>query len=82
MGKIMMYLAVAAFVTAPAFANKAKADKKANTKTSCTSHQGHDHAHGKDCGHESVEHEGHADYKHDGHLHAEHGGHYDEHKSN
>ena len=82
MGKVVMYLALLAFVTAPAFADKAKVDKKSNAKATCTSHKDHDHAHGKDCGHESVEHDGHVDYKHDAHLHAEHGGHYDEHKTN
>ncbi|KAA9083793.1 zinc transporter permease [Microbacterium radiodurans] len=38
-----------------------------------------EHAHGADCGHESVHHDDHVDYLHDGHRHAEHGDHYDEH---
>lgn len=82
MGKVLMFVALAAFVSAPVFAGDKKADKKASAKASCESHKGHEHAHGKDCGHESAEHDGHVDYKHDGHLHAEHGGHYDEHKTN
>lgn len=39
----------------------------------------HEHVHGPDCGHESVQHGDHVDYVHDGHRHAEHAGHYDEH---
>lgn len=42
-------------------------------------HQQHEHVHGVDCGHPSLEHLGHVDYLHDGHRHAAHGGHYDEH---
>lgn len=38
-----------------------------------------DHAHGKDCGHETVQHEDHMDYLHGGHKHALHEDHYDEH---
>lgn len=38
-----------------------------------------EHAHGADCGHDTIEHDGHVDYLHDGHKHAEHGDHYDEH---
>ena len=42
-------------------------------------HAGHDHAHGKGCGHQALEHAGHVDYLHDGHLHHGHDGHVDEH---
>ncbi len=42
-------------------------------------HQGHDHVHGANCGHLSVQHAGHIDYLHDGHLHNIHGDHIDEH---
>lgn len=41
--------------------------------------EGHDHAHGPDCGHVAVPHGDHVDYLHDGHRHAPHGRHYDEH---
>lgn len=37
------------------------------------------HAHGDDCGHETVQHDDHVDYVHDGHRHAVHEDHYDEH---
>jgi len=37
----------------------------------------HQHEHGPDCGHPSIEHD--VDYLHDGHRHAPHEGHYDEH---
>ncbi|MGP3533609.1 zinc transporter permease [Microbacterium sp. RD1] len=37
-----------------------------------------DHARGKECGHETVQHDDHVDYVHDGHKHAAHGEHYDE----
>lgn len=40
---------------------------------------GHEHAHGPDCGHVAVPHGDHVDYVHDGHRHAAHGEHYDEH---
>lgn len=46
----------------------------------CTKHEGHQHQHGSNCGHKTVEHEGHTDYLHDGHLHHVHDGHIDEHK--
>ena len=39
----------------------------------------HEHRHGPDCGHETVQHDDHVDYLHDGHRHAEHDDHYDEH---
>jgi len=42
-------------------------------------HDKHDHTHGPDCGHKSIEHEGHKDYLHDGHMHHDHEGHVDEH---
>jgi hypothetical protein len=45
----------------------------------CTPHAEHDHEHGPDCGHETVEHGDHVDYLHDGHRHAAHDGHWDEH---
>jgi DNA-binding transcriptional ArsR family regulator len=32
-------------------------------------HKGHDHKHGRGCGHTAVRHDGHVDYLHDGHLH-------------
>lgn len=38
-----------------------------------------EHAHGENCGHESVQHDEHVDYIHDGHKHALHEDHYDEH---
>ncbi len=47
--------------------------------TACETHQDHDHQHGPDCGHETVEHGDHVDYLHDGHRHAAHDGHWDEH---
>jgi hypothetical protein len=34
-----------------------------------TSHGGHDHRHGPECGHTAIRHEGHVDHLHDGHLH-------------
>ena len=39
----------------------------------------HEHEHGPDCGHATIEHDHHVDYLHDGHRHAPHEGHYDEH---
>ena len=42
-------------------------------------HEAHDHVHGANCGHVSVQHAGHVDYLHDGHLHNIHGDHVDEH---
>ena len=42
-------------------------------------HTEHEHVHGPECGHETVEHDGHVDYLHDGHRHHPHGDHYDEH---
>lgn len=42
-------------------------------------HEGHDHAHGQECGHTAILHAGHVDYLHDGHLHHPHGDHVDEH---
>ena len=42
-------------------------------------HKGHDHIHGKDCGHIAVVHNDHVDYLHDGHLHNMHDGHIDDH---
>jgi hypothetical protein len=45
----------------------------------CTTHEGHAHQHGSNCGHTAIEHEGHIDYLHDGHLHHVHGDHVDEH---
>ena len=39
----------------------------------------HEHEHGPNCGHQSLEHNDHVDYLHDGHRHAPHQGHYDEH---
>jgi hypothetical protein len=43
-----------------------------------TTHDGHTHAHGTDCGHQAIRHGDHTDYVHDGHLHHAHGGHVDE----
>jgi hypothetical protein len=34
-----------------------------------TTHAGHAHKHGPDCGHTGILHDGHVDYLHDGHLH-------------
>src|SRR5215831_7172964 len=48
--------------------------------TPCTKHEGHTHAHGKNCGHTAVQHDGHTDYLHDGHLHHIHGDHVDDHR--
>ena len=48
-------------------------------KTNHRIHEKHDHQHGPDCGHTTIEHEGHEDYLHDGHLHHVHDGHVDEH---
>ncbi len=48
-------------------------------KTNHRIHERHDHQHGPDCGHTTIEHEGHEDYLHDGHLHHVHDGHVDEH---
>jgi hypothetical protein len=42
-------------------------------------HAGHEHQHGEDCGHETVDHGDHTDYVHDGHRHFFHDGHWDEH---
>ncbi len=44
-----------------------------------THHQGHDHKHGKGCGHTGIVHEGHVDYLHDGHLHHQNGDKVEEH---
>ena len=41
-------------------------------------HDGHNHAHGPDCGHTAIRHSGHVDYLHDGHMHHDHDGHVDE----
>ena len=48
-------------------------------KTNHTIHDRHNHQHGPDCGHKTIEHDGHKDYLHDGHLHHLHEGHVDEH---
>lgn len=42
-------------------------------------HDAHDHTHGPNCGHKTIEHDGHQDFLHDGHLHHVHGDHVDEH---
>jgi hypothetical protein len=42
-------------------------------------HHTHDHKHGQNCGHPTVQHDGHTDYLHDGHMHHMHGDHVDEH---
>ena len=42
-------------------------------------HAGHDHVHGPDCGHKTIEHGDHKDYVHDGHMHNVHGDHVDDH---
>jgi len=42
-------------------------------------HEQHDHTHGPNCGHKTIEHEGHKDYLHDGCMHHVHGDHVDEH---
>jgi hypothetical protein len=47
--------------------------------TTCTPHTEHEHAHGPDCGHESVRHDDHTDYVHDGHRHHWHDDHWCEH---
>jgi hypothetical protein len=36
--------------------------------TTHSTHPGHAHEHGADCGHVAVEHAGHTDYIHDGHA--------------
>lgn len=41
-------------------------------------HDGHNHAHGTNCGHVAIRHDGHVDYLHDGHMHHDHEGHVDE----
>jgi Fur family ferric uptake transcriptional regulator len=41
-------------------------------------HQGHDHTHSQECGHQAVAHESHVDYLHDGHRHTAHLSHWDE----
>jgi len=43
-----------------------------------TTHERHDHQHGKNCGHTAVAHQEHVDYLHEGHLHHPHDGHVDE----
>ena len=43
-----------------------------------STHEGHSHAHGPDCGHVAIRHGGHVDYLHDGHMHHDHEGHVDE----
>ncbi len=48
-------------------------------KTDHWIHDRHEHQHGPECGHKTIEHEGHTDYLHDGHLHHVHDGHVDEH---
>ena len=45
----------------------------------CTTHTGHDHYHGPNCGHVAVRHDDHTDYLHGGHLHHSHENHVDEH---
>lgn len=40
-------------------------------------HDQHDHQHGPDCGHKTIEHDGHKDYLHDGHMHHVHDDHVD-----
>lgn len=44
-----------------------------------STHNDHNHTHGKDCSHTAIKHNGHVDYLHDGHLHHVHGDHIDEH---
>lgn len=44
-----------------------------------STHNDHNHTHGKDCSHTAIKHNGHVDYLHDGHLHHIHGDHIDEH---
>jgi hypothetical protein len=43
-----------------------------------TTHLGHTHEHGPDCGHLAIRHEEHTDYVHEGHLHSPRGDHVDE----
>ncbi len=45
----------------------------------CKKHAGHNHKHGKDCGHKSVKHTDHQDFEHDGHHHHVHADHVDDH---
>jgi len=82
MNKLVLGLALIAWISGPALAADTTTEAKKMETVQCDQHKAHKHAHGKKCGHESVEHEGHVDYKHDGHLHAEHDKHYDEHKTN
>jgi len=42
-------------------------------------HANHDHQHGPDCGHKTIEHDGHEDFLHSGHMHHAHGDHVDDH---
>jgi hypothetical protein len=46
---------------------------------SCKTHEGHEHKHGKACGHKTIQHNDHTDYVHDNHLHHVHDDHVDEH---
>jgi hypothetical protein len=49
-----------------------------NESKKCNEHRNHVHAHGPNCGHESVQHDDHVDYLHDGHFHRVHEDHIDE----
>lgn len=51
--------------------------EKTETKD-CKKHEAHNHTHGPNCGHKSVQHDDHVDYVHDGHFHKPHGDHVDE----
>ena len=64
--RTILLAAVAVFGVQPAFAHE-------------VIHGGHEHAHGRACGHASLSHAGHVDYLHDGHLHHGHAIHMDEH---
>jgi len=44
----------------------------------CKRHEGHQHAHGADCGHTALRSDGQTGYLHEGHMHVQHGDHVDE----
>ncbi len=53
-------------------------NQKTSVEDKCDVLKNHQHVHGKNCGHKTVEHGDHVDYVHDGHFHRLHGKHVDE----
>ncbi len=74
-GGTIVLLAIALFLVAASYSSvRDQLNRRRHLEA-----ERHEHEHGQDCGHPSIEHDGHVDYLHDGHRHAPHLGHYDEH---